>query len=274
MKRIVTISLYVLLSSAFLPLTSCTDLHKGIELPTGSHSVDIDHFASQCFYETTDSQNLTLQVNSPFATTVLSTDDVIVDNSARERGSFILMPGRIPENMMQTTRDIAVHIRPFEMQNIEGFDAFCYPVRIRQRGEDGTLYLTPEQISAWKQDHSTFSSWKGNYNQHYVLGTVKSVSPLHSEAGIPDEKSYLGKLWFVPALERSFDSAQDIEAVDIVLQVGSEDLSVKIHYPACYHLVKNMLLPVGSTVEMNVPNSGMIAGDNTLWVSPLDILIR
>lgn len=266
--------------TAVLSLTACNNFSDAnvIDVPTNEYAIDIDHFVNQNFFDVAGTPTINIAANSPFTATILKTDNLNVDYAGRDRGCFVLTPSPIPScriqgKDVQVTRDITVYLRPFDLQRIDGFDFFNYPVRIRQRGTDGTHYLSAEEVAAWKEDHKS-QDWDGGSDQRYVLGIVKRVGAIHDEEGVQDPDSYVGPLWKVPATQQSFGSPQSLEAIDMLLDINGTELHVKIHYFKAYKLVSNLQLSVGNTVEMNIPASGIIAGDDALWVSPLDILVR
>jgi len=262
---------------AALSLTACQNFDKGIELPTNQYSIDIDHYVNQNTFDVTGTPDIQISANSPFTVTILKTEGLDIDVSQRDRGNFTLTPTDIDPcsykgSMARLTRDITAYLRPFEMQYIDGFDAFNYPVRIRQRGED-TYYLSGEQIATWKENHSS-KEWDGKANQRYVLGTIKNLGAIHDEEGVYNPDSSIGSLWTVPAVKQAYGLPQKLEAIDMSLDIDGVELQVKVHYFKAYHLVSNMRLAVGDKVEMNIPVSGMITDSNVLWVSPLDIEIQ
>lgn len=260
---------------AAFTLTACESFDNGIEMSTNEYNIDINNYVNQNTFDVCGTPDIQISTNSPFTPTILKTSELDVDVSDRDRGNFILTPTPIaPVSYKGTraslTRDITAYVRPFVLQDIAGFESFNYPIRIRQRGDNGTLYLSGSQIAAWKENHST-ADWDGNYNQHYVIGTVKRVGALHTEEGIYDPISVVGPLWEVPAAMRSFDKPQSLEAFEMTLDIDGVELQVMVHYFKAYKLVSNLRLSVGDSVEMNFPNSGINNSSNVLWVSPLDI---
>lgn len=260
-----------------LMMASCEDMEHGISIPENEYAIDIDNFVNASFFDITGTEEVKLSAKSPFTVTIISNSDYDVNKENMASGNFIIYPGEIPQSKyngenLSLTRDFTLHILSLELQTITGFGYFEYPVRIRQRGEDGTVYLTADDIRAWQKDHSTSRGWGGDANQRYVLGTITKVGDMYAETGIYDGIAYSGDLWQVPATQKSFPQPQDLDAVDIEINVDGATLMAKVHYPACYKLVSKSKYKVGDRIEMNIPNSGMVTGDNTLWVSPLDIL--
>lgn len=260
---------------AAFTLTACESFDNGIEMSTNEYSIDINNYVNQNTFDVCGTPDIQISANSPFTATILKTDGLDVDVTDRDRGNFILTPTPIdPVNYKggraSLTRDITAYVRPFELQYIAGFESFNYPIRIRQRGADGTLYLTSDDIAAWKENHTTVD-WDGKADQRYVLGRVKSMGVIHDEKGIRNPESAIGPLWGVPAVRQAYGKPQSLEALEMTLDVDGVELQVMIHYFKAYNLVSNLKLAVGDMVEMNVPTSGMITGSNVLWVSPLAI---
>ena len=260
---------------AAFSLAACESFDNGIDMPTNEYSFDINSYVNQNTFDVSGTPDILISANSPFTPTILSTDGLDVDVTDREHGNFILTPTpidpvRYKGGRASLTRDITAYIRPLELQYVAGFEFFNYPIRIRQRGADGTLYLSGSDIAAWKENHAA-ADWDGNYNQHYVIGTVKSLGALHEEEGICSPNTTIGPLWTVPAAMRSFGKPQTLEAFEMTLDVEGVELQVMVHYFKAYNLVSKMKLSMGDQVEMNFPNSGIVTGSNVLWVSPLDI---
>lgn len=257
---------------------SCEDIEPAISIPENEFAIDIDNFVNASFFDIIGTEKVKLSAKSPFLVTILSNGDYAVSKDDIALGNFVISPNEIPQSRyrgenLSLTRDLTLYVLSLELQTISGFGYFQYPIRVRQRGADGTVYLTAEDIRAWQEDHSSSSSWGGDANQRYILGTITKVGDMHTENGVYDGIAYCGELWQVPATQRSYPEPQILDAVDIEINVDGATLMAKVHYPACYKLVSKNNYKVGDRIEMNIPNSGIITGNNTLWVSPQDILI-
>lgn len=287
MKR--TIFLLTIMLMALMPLTACNDLN-GIQLDENQYDFDITEFVAQNVYvvDNDGTDALPIVVKAPFTCTILANGDLYTcDNSKREQNQFSLSIDETPivkarGKEGQYTREInTVYIKPFELQKISGYPAgfFAYPIRIRQYGTDGTLYLTADEIRNWKNTGSTAENWPGNYNQRYVLATVKSVGEKYHTNGIHKPNLTIGEAWYVP-FKRDYygkDDLPDLEAIDMVIVTEGEEINVTVHQFACYKLFDNFKVKAGDTIEMNMPNSGIgVDKDNltTVWVSPQDIIVK
>ena len=284
------ICIAVLLAGAAAGFSACDSLEKE-KFPVENYSVNVDNYVTPGFVDIDAgaSATLSLRVNSPFETTILKGPAYSVD--ALGSGVFGVTLGSVPDvkydknaayakygnipgysegkSYYNITRDVELFVRPVEMNlTVEGFDMFCYPVRVRQRGSDGTYYLTGEQVWNLNEDNMF-----GGVDQHYVKATVKSAGTVYSDSGRYTPDAAVGDLWQVPATGQYLDKAPDLEAMDVILDVDGVNLKVKVHYFAAYKLVGKLNIHAGDTVEMNVPNSGIFRGDDTLWVSPLDIIV-
>ena len=287
MKKILTLFGLV---AMFAIAPAYSDLNHSIELQENEYNFDITKLVSDNFLTVSSEgvDRLKIAVNAPFPCTILAKGDLYTcDNSLRDQNKFSLAIGEIPTVKAngkngQYTREIAtVFVKPMELQLIKGYPAgsFAYPIRIRQYGADGTIFLTGEQVRAWKNDHNTSNSWNGDYNQHYVLATVKSVSAKYKSNGIHKPNSTIGETWLVPVNHYYYpkESLPDLEAIDMVVTIDGEDLNLVVHQFACYKLFENFNVKVGDTVEMNVPNSGISVdadNPNTIWVTPQDFVSR
>lgn len=276
MKRYIFILSFFIIMA--LAAASCEDIQHNIDLPENEYAIDIDNFVNTSFFDITGTEDIILSTKSPFMVTVISNKEYDVNKDNMELGKFVISPNEIPqskyhEERLSLTRDFTMYVLAFEMQTITGFGYFQYPVRVRQRGEDGTLYLTGDDIQAWQKDHSVNSNWGGDAEQRYILGAISKVGEMHTEEGIYDGIAYCGELWQVPATQKYYPKPQKLDAIDIEINVDGVTLNAKIHYPACYKLFSKNDYKVGDRIEMNIPNHGMVEGDNTLWVSPQDILV-
>lgn len=274
MKRHIILFLFAIMT---LMATSCENIEQGINVPENDYAVDIEKFVSATFFDISGTETVALSTKSPFAVTVLSGKDYAVNKDVAA-GKFTIYPYEIPQSkyngeMLSLTRDITLYVRPFEMQTVTGFGYFEYPVRIRQRGADGTVYLTADDIRAWQENHSVNLDWGGEPGQRYILGTIAKIGDMHVEEGIYDGIAYCGELWQVPATQKAYPEPQTLDVVEIEIDVDGATLTAKVHYPSCYKLVSKSAYKTGDKIEMSFPNHGMVAGDNTLWVSPLDILV-
>ena len=278
-------------------LAACNNIEHGIDVPENEYVLDINNYVSDNFFNLTENIPVEITVKSPFVATILKGNAYSVDNTAREKGRFTVTAEEIPmysfdknaayadnpygnipaytpeKGLYSLTRDFTIYIRPFEMQTITGYGWFNYPVRIRQRGADGTYYLTGEQIRKWKNDHTTaHDEWFGDYDNHYIKATVLNVGEIEKEEGIYSANTSIGPLWNVPATGQSYGEAQCLEARMLTLSVDGEQLNIKVHYPECYNLLSKADYKTGDTVEVFIPNTGIITGSDIIWVSPLDIL--
>lgn len=285
----------LVIASLILAASACNELGHVIEVPENEYSIDIDNYVDSSFRDLNGPEQIDITVKSPFVATILKGSTYSVDNTQREKGRFTVTPnaiapvsfnknaayaryGNIPnyaagKGSYSLTRDITLYVRPFELQTVTGFGPFKYPIRIRQRGEDGTYYLCGEQIRKWKDDHrSADEEWFGGTDSHYIKAIITNVGKTEKDEGIRSVSTTASPLWTVPALGESFNEPQNLEAKTITLSVDNEDLTVRIHYPACYNLVNKQQYSVGDTVEVFIPNQGIITDSNVIWISPLDIL--
>lgn len=277
-------------------LAACNNIEHEIDVPENEYVLDINNYVNNNFFNLTENIPVEITVKSPFVATILKGNAYSVDNTAREKGRFTVTAQEIPmysfdkkaayadnpygnipaytpgKGMYSLTRDFTIYIRPFEMQKITGYEWFNYPVRIRQRGADGTYYLTGEQIRKWKENHIAASEeWFGNYDNHYIKATILNIGEKEKEEGIYTNTS-IGPLWNVPATGQSYGVAQRLETRMLTLSVDEEQLNIKVHYPECYNLLSKADYKIGDTVEVFIPNTGIITGSDIIWVSPLDIL--
>lgn len=285
MKKILT---FMAIAAWLLTAAACSELRQPIELQENDYQFDVTKLVTQNFLiignEGTD--DLKLNVNAPFPCTILKGDFYKCDNTNRHNNEFSISIDEVPKTKVngilgQYTREITtIYVKPLELQKIKGYPAgfFAYPVRIRQYGKDGTIFISAEQIRQWKADRNT-SLWDGEHNQHYVNGIVKSISDKYKTNGIHKPNSTIGKVWLVPANRNYYaeDSLPQLEAIDMVLLVDGEELNLTIHQFACYNLFKDFALKVGDSVEMYLPNNGIgVDADNpnTIWVTPQDFVIN
>lgn len=260
-----------------LTLTGCNSLDRHEDIPDRSYTIDIDHYAMQNFFESTgDSFSLALDIRSPFTPNVVRDLDngfwSLDESSNRAAGKLIVNIDGIPySGGGQYTRDITIFVTPWDMQKIEGFGYFNYPIQVRQRGADGTLYLTAEELKAYDVMSST--GWKGGFNQHYILGTVKSISDVKPYDGIYSQA--IGGYYDFPLSRGAVDQTKplDLEARNMVVTVDGVDVSLLVAWYKAYNLVSKMNVKAGDKVEINIPVKGIIAGiDEDFLVGPLAVI--
>lgn len=257
--------------AALALFAACNDITHNIELETHEYTFDIDKFVDKDFFEVSEPVSLNVAVNSPFAATILKNGDVDIDASQMQSGKFVITP---KANPTKYTRDITVYVRPLELQIIEGYGAFAYPVRIRQRGVEGSNVLIDKHFAEWESNgYRNIDKCFGEGNNHYVVGTITSVGNLEKNDGRRSTNDNTGDLWYVPATQQYFNAPAKLETRKMVLKVGTQTLDLMVHYFESYHLVQNKTVKVGDNVELFVPNSGLFAGEKTIWVSPQDIMV-
>lgn len=165
-------------------------------------------------------------------------------------------------------RSYFVYIIPSELCKIKGYGWFNYPVVIRQRGDDGTIALTSDEVKAYNANKA--HDWDGAFNQHYVIGTVKSVGTPTSYQGLASSSGYINPM--APEQTAIYNNAGwNLEACDIAVDVDGQTINLKAVFEAPYGLVTEMAgrVKAGDTVEVNVTSNGVLDGYNGIFVHPL-----
>ena len=257
---------------------SCSDITPQISENEYDYAFDVASAVSANYFEATGGETqIAFKANLPFESTIVeNVADCSCDASSRPQ--FTVTTNEIEEirvdgEMLSLTRDILVHVRPLEICKIKGFKYFNYPVLIRQRGWDGTQYLTKEEIRAFNDDRSTCSDWWGKSNQHYVKGTVTSVGALSKFEGVPCS----GGLFNYPLApgQTSMYSADawNLDLVELTVDVEGEGVKLGVLYESAYGLVGELAqkVGVGDLVEVNVSARGILDSYDGIYVHPLAV---
>lgn len=270
MKKILYFAIALI---AVLSLAACGDIRLNTALEEHTYSINIDDYSSRNFFEGPGSSfSISLDLKSPFTPNVVRDLDNgywrLDESSSREAGKLIVNIDGIPNSY---TRDLTIFVTPWEMQRIAGFGYFYYPIQVRQRGEEGTLYLSAEDLKDY--DGVSIGDWDGGSNQHYILGTVKSISGVKPYDGIYSQA--IGGYYDFPLSRGAVDQTKplDLEARNMVVTVDGVDVSLLVAWYKAYNLVSKMNVKAGDKVEVNIPVKGILAGiDEDFLVGPLAVM--
>lgn len=258
---------------------SCSDITPQIEENEYEYSFDVDKSVSCNYFEGLSVETeINLKANLPFECTIVDGEsaDCSCDNSARPE--FVITAGeiekiRVEGEYLSLTRDILVHVRPLELCSIKGFNHFNYPVLIRQRGEDGTMCLSAEEVRAFNRDHTTCWNWCGKSNQHYVRGTVVSVGPVKQFDGVAGGDG-LFVYPLAPAQTSMYsENPWNLEVAEMIVDVEGENIALTAIYEKPYGLVSAMCeyIGPGDRVEANVSARGILDNCPCIFIHPLSV---
>lgn len=267
-----------ILAIASLSLTSCGDITPQVNEKEYDYAFDVSK-SVDCSYFEGASGEMTVNVKAalPFDATIADgMSDCTCDNSGRP--DFVITADEIEKirvngEMLSLTRDILVHVRPLELCKIKGFNYFNYPVLIRQRGEDGTQYLTKDEIKAFNEDQSTCCDWYGKSNQHYLKGKVVSVGQVVPFDGVPQNNG-LFMFPLAPGQTSMYsEKPWNLESVVMTVDVDGEQIELKAIYEEPYSLVTAMAANVrpGDTIEVNISARGILSQCSGIFIHPLSL---
>lgn len=263
---------------ATMIFASCNDITPQIEEKEYDYSFDIGRAVSCNYFEGSAAGTaVTVKADLPFESTVLSSgSNYSCENAGRPE--FVIVTDEIETvkvdgKALSLSRDVLVHIRPLEICRIKGFDYFNYPVLIRQRGDDGTMYLSKDEIQAYKADKMSCSNWIGNCDQHYIKGKVVSIGAVTPFDGVPANNG-LFVFPLAPGQNSMYSKTPwNLDAVELTLDVEGESIPLKAIYEKPYGLVLQLAGSVksGDTVEVNVSARGILDGYDGIFVHPLTV---
>lgn len=262
---------------ATMIFSSCNDITDQIRENEYEYSFDIGRAVSCNYFEGSAAvTTVRVKADLPFESTVLSSgSNYTCDNTGRPE--FVVMTDeigtvKVDGRDLSLSRDVLVHVRPLEICRIKGFDCFNYPVLIRQRGDDGTMYLSKEQIKAFKADKMSCSDWAGSSDQHYIKGKITSIGAVTPFDGVPDNGLYIFPL--SPGQTAMYSKAPwNLESVEMTVDVEGESIRLRAIYEKPYCLVSTLAgsVEAGDTVEVNVSARGILEGCDGIFVHPLAV---
>lgn len=284
-----TIKAFATLLSAALIITamaSCQDLDNNpspyaeyaIEKADGLNTA---HFVNTPYAEVAagSTQNISFTTTAPFKTRIpadASSNKVyLVGNSGIATNGVITLTMN-PDNMPSCTRDVLLYIRDEKYSNIEGFGGqFYFPVRIRQRGLEGTVYLDAAGVAGMRtQPVATLSQTPKKDGNCYAKGTVKAIGSLSQRL----EKSGIQGGWNLPWVDDMKHFTNEyIDYVEMIVTVDGEDFPMRVEYLSKYQMFSYFNVNVGDTVEVCVRSEGtgkIVDPKTNVWnyvCTPLDI---
>lgn len=275
MKHIILPAIIVIAS---MSLASCNDLNPQYEETEYDYTFDVSKAVSGNYFESPAEETaIALKANLPFESTIVNNiDNCRCDSSLRPE--FVITADEIERvkvhgEMLSLTRDILVHVQPLEICRIKGYNYFNYPVLIRQRGEDGTQYLSKEEIKAYKVNQTSCADWFGGTNQHYVKGIVREMTSVVPYEGIPTNNGLF--IFPLAAHQNSMysDKPWNLETVEMTIDVNGETIKLKAIYEAPYGLVSDMAtrIKTGDRIEANVNARGIHDRYEGIFVHPLAV---
>ena len=261
-------------------LASCEPYNNdnNIEEQEYEYSFDVTNAVNANYFTATAEEGVVkVKSNLPFDVTIKAYSSGNWSCDPSTRPSFDIFYDeielvKIGDEKKSLTRDMIIYLQPLEICKIKGFDYFNYPVCIRQKGEDGTLAMTADEVKTFNSTHS-LSALDGDNDQHYVIGTVKSISAVESYSGaLGNSGLYINPIRPEQSSIYS-ENPWDLEACEMTIDVDGQSIKVKAIFERAYGLVTEMSnrISTGDEVEINVTNNGVIDQYEGIFVHPLSV---
>lgn len=260
-------------------------------------SLDIANFvANNQYMVNSAAETIVIKPKAPFETRIPAGDAYKMDNSGFITGGTITLSmqaiptvkndnektawytnpyGNIPsydknKTEYELTRDVTVYVKHYQYRNVEGFGDFGYPVSIRQRGADGTYYLSAEQLKEWKDaPHSATAKMFGNDGQRYIKGVITDIGEItKKEMTTNNATGYWSASWIN---DKKYFINKTLDIQTIKMNINGETITVEISYFEEYKLLDKLNLKSGDSIEVAFKESGCYNTPGVLHVSPVDI---
>lgn len=264
---------------ATMACISCSELTPQPEEKEYDYVFDVEKSVDCNYFEGVSGETvLNVKANLPFESTIYDGRSADFSCDVSGRPEFVITADeieriRVNGEYLSLTRDILVHVRPLEICRIKGFNWFNYPVLIRQRGGDGTLYLTAEEVRAFNTDRSSSWNWLGKSNQHYIKGKVVSLEEVKPFDGVASGNG-LFIFPLAPGQSSMYsDKPWNLEAAEMTVEVDGERILLTAIYEKPYNLVRAMCENIrqGDMIEVNVSARGILDKCSGIFVHPLSV---